>query len=137
MARQPTIGMAELEILRYIHDHPAATVGDVAEHFAQVRGHVRTTVQNVMQRLCQKGFLARRKLNGVYTYSARQSKGDLLRKLVGDFVETALGGSFSPFVAYLAREAKLTPKDVEDLRRLVRDLEAHPPKKPDAGKEPT
>jgi predicted transcriptional regulator len=125
MPRQPTIGKAELEILRFIHDHPGATVRDVAGHFSKTHGHVRTTVLNVMGRLCGKGFLTRRKIDGVFTYSAKQSKGDLFRRLVRDFVDTALGGSFSPFVAYLARDAKLTPQDVEDLRRLVRELDGH------------
>jgi predicted transcriptional regulator len=49
MPRQPTIGNAELEILRFIHDHPGATVRDVARHFSKTHGHVRTTVLNVME----------------------------------------------------------------------------------------
>lgn len=124
MARQPGIGQAELEVLRHIHDHHPVTVRDVAEHVSRTKGHTRTTVLNVMARLCNKGYLTRRKVGGVYQYAPRVPKGDLMRNMVGDFVERTLGGSLSPFVAYLARDAKVTDEDLRDLKQLVRDLDA-------------
>src|SRR3954471_9431842 len=100
MAPQPSIGRAELEVLHYVTDHHPVTIRDVADHVARERGIVRTTVLNVMNRLCDKGYLSRKKVGGVYHYSPKVSKRDLLRSLVRDFVERALGGSVSPFVAY-------------------------------------
>src|SRR4051812_25576625 len=94
----PNIGRAELEILRYVSDHHPVTVRDVADHVSATKGHGRTTVLNVMARLCRKGYLTRGKVDGVYRYSPRVPKKDLLRTLVRDFVERALGGSLSPFV---------------------------------------
>ena len=41
-----------------------------------------------------------------------------------DFVDGALGGSASPFVAYLAEDARLSAEDVARLKRLVDELEA-------------
>ena len=130
MPRPPGIGQAELEILHYIQDRYASdgplTVRQVADHVAATKGHTRTTVLNVMTRLVQKGYLSRRKprgKGGVYTYSPRQDKPDLLRSLVGDFVSRALGGSLSPFVAYLAQDARLTDQDLTDLRQLVQQLD--------------
>jgi predicted transcriptional regulator len=86
-----------------------------------------------MTRLVNKGYLTRHRApaaadaRGVYTYAPRVPKADLLRTLVGDFVSRALGGSLSPFVAYLAQDARLTDADVADLRRLLNDLETRPP----------
>jgi predicted transcriptional regulator len=117
------IGQAELEVLQYIQDHHPATVRDVAGHFGRLRGHVRTTTLNVMGRLVRKRYLSRRKTNGVYHYWPRQHKSELLRGLVGDFVERALGGSLSPFVAYLTEDAKLSDADITELKRLVDQLE--------------
>jgi len=42
--------------------------------------------------------------------------------LVKDFVDTTLGGSVSPFVAYLAEGDPITEDDMDLLTRLVRDL---------------
>ena len=127
MPKPPGIGQAELEILRHIHDRHPVTVRQVAAHVAATKGHTRTTVLNVMTRLVHKGFLTRRKTDGVYTYSPRVPQSEMLRSLVGDFVSRALGGSLSPFVAYLAQDARLTDADLAALRDLVRTLESRPP----------
>ncbi len=120
----PNIGRAEMEILRYVTDHHPVTVRQVADHVSETKGHVRTTVLNVMERLRQKGYLARKKTDGVFHYSPRLPKEELMRSLVGDFVDRALGGSLSPFVAYLTHEARLTEAELAELRALVQTLEA-------------
>ena len=126
MPSQSSIGQAELEVLRYIQEHHPVTVRQVADHVSQTKGHVRTTVLNVMARLVRKRHLVRRKQGGVYVYAPRVPAGQLLRNLVRDFVDKALGGSASPFVAYLAEDARLSPDDLEQLRRVVKQLEADP-----------
>jgi predicted transcriptional regulator len=123
MRRPASIGQAELEVLRYIADQPSVTVGEAAEHFAGARGYARTTVQAMMERLREKGFLQRRKLRGVYHYSPRVPQEDLLRRLVREFVAHTLGGSLTPFVAYLSQEAHLRDEELEELKRLVEELE--------------
>jgi predicted transcriptional regulator len=119
----PSLGRAELDILRYIADHQPVTVRQVADHFAATRGVVRTTLLNVMERLRRKGFLNRRRVEGVFQYSAIQPKADVLRTLVQQFVEQALGGSVSPFVAFLVNDARLSRDELRELRQLVEDLE--------------
>ena|SRR5216684_6223504 len=121
--KKPTIGQAELQVLQYIQDHHPITVRDVAAHFARTRGHVRTTTLNVMGRLLEKGYLARRKTGGIYHYTPGVPKRDMLRTMVGDFVQRALGGSLSPFVAYLAEHAEVNEKELAELKRLVGQLE--------------
>src|SRR4051794_5909710 len=122
--RRP-IGRAELEILQHIQSCGGpVTVRQGAEHISRTKGDVRTTGLNVMTRLVNKGYLVRRKREGVYEYSPRVPAGQLVRGLVRDFVDGALGGSASPFVAYLAEDARLSPEDVARLKRLVDDLEA-------------
>ena len=123
LREQPNIGRAEMEILRYITDHYPVTVRQVADHVSQTKGQVRTTVLNVMERLRQKGYLARKKTDGIFHYSPRLPREELLRSLVGDFVARTLGGSLSPFVAYLTHEAKLSEEELAELRALVQTLD--------------
>ena len=118
----PNIGRAEMETLRYILDHHPLSVREVAAHVSATKGHVRTTVLNVMERLRKKGFLKRQRVEGVFLYSPSVPQADLLRGLVRDFVTSTLGGSVSPFVAYLCDEVDLDDQEVEELRRLVREL---------------
>ena len=124
MLRQSKIGAAELGILQHISDHHhPITVGEVAEHFAGTKGHARTTVQTVMERLHKKGFLSRKRVGGAYLYSPRMPKKELLQSLVRDFVEQALGGSLEPFVAYLTERAELSDEELKELEQLMRDVD--------------
>ena len=120
--KEQKVGRAELEILHFVQDHHPVSVRDVADHFAEARGHVRTTILNVMERLRKKGFLMRKKSGGIFQYQPRVGKADLLRSLVGDFVEKTLGGSLSPFVAYLSRDAKLSEQELDELKQVVSGL---------------
>jgi predicted transcriptional regulator len=125
MPEQPNIGRAEMEILRYVTDHHPVTVRDVAEYVSETKGHVRTTVLNIMERLRKKGYLARRKNDGIFEYAPTVPKGVLFRGLVRDFVDKTLGGSLSPFVAYLAEDAKLSREEIAELKKTIRELEAN------------
>ncbi|HEX4795454.1 MAG TPA: BlaI/MecI/CopY family transcriptional regulator [Humisphaera sp.] len=127
MAAKP-IGRAELEILNFVHERHPITVRQVADELGQAKGVVRTTVLNVMTRLVQKGFLSRRKEDGVFVYRPRVPKTQLLRDLVRDFVDKSLEGSVSPFMLYLAEDARLSEDDVRRLRELVKSLDSRPGK---------
>lgn len=125
MARaRETIGREEMQVLRYVAENHPVSVRDVVDHVAATAGKARTTVLTVMERLREKGYLVRRKKGGIYLYSPRRSQAEVLRNLVADFVREALGGSVSPFVAYLAEEGNLKDEEVRELARLVADLEA-------------
>ncbi len=126
MTAQPTesLGRLELEVLRYVADHQPASVREVATHFAEISGQARTTLLTVMDRLRAKGYLKRRKVSGIHRYSATVAKADLLRRMVGEFVDDVLGGSVSPFVAYLSRSSLLSDDEVRKLEQLLKRIES-------------
>ena len=124
---RPNIGRAEMEILRYISDHHPVSVREVADHISAAKGQVRTTALNVMERLREKGYLKRRKANGIFQYSPSVPTAELLRSLVREFVNRTLGGSVSPFVAYLMQEGKLSAAELAELRTLVQEMDRENP----------
>ncbi len=117
------LGRLEFDVLGYIADHAPISVGKVAAHFAETSGQARTTVLTVMERLRRKRYLTRRKNGGVQQYSPTIPKADLLHRLVADFVDGILGGSVSPFVAYLTRHAKLSADEIRKLEQVLKDIE--------------
>jgi predicted transcriptional regulator len=123
MRREPQISRAELEVLRYVQDHAPITARQAAEHFAATRQAARTTVLTLLERLRAKGQVAREKDGSVYVYAPSVPKAEVQRALVRDFIERALGGSLSPFVAYLSREAEVTEDELAELKRLVSELD--------------
>jgi predicted transcriptional regulator len=117
-----SIGDQELTLLRYVAEQGEATVGEVAEGFGVPRGLARSTVLTMMERLRGKGYLERRPAEGVFRYSARETDGELLHGVVRDFVERTLGGSVSPFVAYLTATEEVSDGELAELERLVAKL---------------
>jgi predicted transcriptional regulator len=115
---------AEWELLQFILENHPITVREVTASFAATHEYARTTVLTMMERLREKGYLARRKVGGVNQYSPSEPKPDLMRGLVRDFVQKALGGSVTPFVAYLGKETRLSPEELRALKELVREQEA-------------
>ena len=114
---------AEWEILQYISAHHPITAREVADHFATTNQWARTTVITMIERLRDKSYLKRDDAGSVHLYSPSEPPTDLMQSLVRDFVQKALGGSVSPFVAYLGKEAKLSAEEVEALKKIVRELD--------------
>ena len=114
-----TLGGQELTLLRYVTDHAPITVREVAAKFGETHGLARTTILTMMERLRGKGYLTRGKDAGAFEYRPVVAKTELMQTLVHDFVEKALGGSLSPFVAYLTDAKDLSERELSDLRRLL------------------
>ena len=125
MGKNLPLGDQEADLLRYVSDRAPISVRDVANDWGTDHGLARTTVLTMMERLRKKGFLNREKgdAGGVLRYSPAQAKTDLLRSLIQDFVQNRLGGSVTPFVAYLAESSDLNESEVAQLRQLVESLE--------------
>lgn len=118
-----TIGDQELSLLRHIADHGPMTVGDAAASFGASRGLARSTVLTMMERLRKKGHLGRRRVDGVYHYAPRTAPGAALQQAVQTFVDRTLGGSITPFVAYVAEREHLSDDEIEELETLLAKLQ--------------
>ena len=117
-----TLGDQELALLRFVAAEGPISVGEAVERFGAPRGLARSTVLTVMERLRKKKRLTRRRAGGVYLYQSREGMEALLSGVVRSFVETALEGSVSPFVAYLSEPGRMSESEIRDLERLVKKL---------------
>lgn len=121
---KPTIGDQELALLRYLAEHQAASVGEVAAGFGEPRGLARSTVLTMMERLRGKAYLKRRQLRGLYRYSTATAPKEAMRSAVGSFVEKTLSGSVSPFVAWMSERAEVSDNELSELEALVAQLQS-------------
>ena len=119
MNKPASLGDQELTLLRYVTDYAPVTVREAAAQFGEPHGLARTTILTMMERLRTKGYLTRRKDAGAFEYRPVVAKTELMQTLVHDFVEKTLGGSLSPFVAYLTDAKGLSERELSDLRKLL------------------
>jgi predicted transcriptional regulator len=125
MSSQPrrTIGDQELALLRFVSDRGRATVAQAVEGFGAPRGLARSTVLTMMERLRKKGHVTRRRADGVYHYAPRTEPGTAARHAVEAFVQRTLGGSITPFVAYLADREQVSDEELAELETLLSQLQ--------------
>jgi predicted transcriptional regulator len=117
------IGERELELLRWVESHGSCSVGEAADGFGAPLGLARSTVQTMLERLHEKGHLQRRRDAGVYRFAPSVAAGELLSGMVRSFVAGPLGGSVSPFVAYLAEQEEVSAAELAELEALVERLQ--------------
>jgi predicted transcriptional regulator len=98
----------------------------VGDNLAETKGQTRNTALNMMERLRTKGFLEREKVDGVFRYSPSASKRRMVDDLIQEFVDSMLGGSLSPLVAYLTRKGEMSEKQIQELSSLIEKLEDAP-----------
>jgi predicted transcriptional regulator len=118
-----TLGDQELDLLRFVSDNEPITVADVAQKYGETGGLARTTVLTMMERLRKKGYLVRSKQDGAFLYQTVESTRQVMSEVVGNFVKNTLGGTVSPFIAFLTESQSLAPDEVDALRALLNKLE--------------
>ena len=125
-APDATLGDQELEVLRFVAERAPVTVREVADEWGKPRGRARTTILTMMERLRKKGFLLRDETGageGSFRYRPAVAPQAVMQTLVRDFVQKTLGGSLSPFVAYLADAPEgLRDDEVAELKKLVAEM---------------
>jgi predicted transcriptional regulator len=119
----PSLGELEIRVLRLVWEHQPCTERIVSDIIQSDREVARTTVLKTMQRLEGKGLLVRVSGEGSVKFRAVLDRKRVLPALVSRFVDTILGGSADPLVAYLADSAKLSATDLESLRTIARKVE--------------
>lgn len=120
--RKPLLGELEMEVLNYVADHHPISARQVADQFGEPRGLARTTILTVLENLRTKEYLTRCKQGSVFLYEPGAARNDLLKNLVQKFVESSLGGSVSPIVAYLGQTKQISDEELIELQRLVEGL---------------
>ncbi len=119
-----SIGDQELALLQAIGQQGEASVGEVAAGFGEARGLARSTVLTMMERLRAKGYLRRRRVDGLYRYAATAREDDVVQGAVAAFVEKTLQGSVSPFVAFMSRRGGVSDDELAELEALVARLQS-------------
>ncbi len=120
----PSLGELEIRVLRLVWEYQPCTERQVSDIITSEREVARTTVLKTMQRLEAKGLLVRVPGAGPVRFRAAVDRKRVLPALVERFVDTVLGGSAGPLVAYLADSDRLSGKDLETLRSIARKLES-------------
>ena len=120
MARQlPELTPAEWLVMKVCWDKGKCTARDVYEEALKHRDWQYQTVKTMLDRLAQKGYVRVDKIGPICLYKPTISQAKVTGNAMDQFVGTVLDGALAPMFAHLARGRKLTPDEIESLRKLI------------------
>lgn len=117
--KKVTINDTEWDLLDVLWRAERATAREVSEALAKKRGWAVSTTKTLLDRMVPKGLVTARQVGNVWEYTPALRRVDARRSAWTDFVQKAFGGASAPALHFLAKEAKLSKKELAELRALL------------------
>jgi BlaI family transcriptional regulator, penicillinase repressor len=110
---------SELQILGVLWRRGPSTVREVHSDLAGPTGY--TSVLKLMQIMTDKGLLVREISDSARAHIYRPAHSETLtqRKIVGDLLHRAFGGSARKLVAAALSSRRASPAELEEIRKLL------------------
>jgi len=115
----PALSPSETEILRLVWQLGQATVQEVCDKLPARRKIAYATVQTLLRRLENKGYLKHEVRGKAHVFFAAVKKEHVVKRSVGDFLDRLFGGDPIPLMQYLAEHGKINADDIERLKTLA------------------
>ena len=114
----PPLSEAQLEIMEIVWERGETTVADVWNALAPRRGVSRNTVQTLMSRLDERGWLRHRADGKTFFYRAAHPREASQRQLVRNLLQSAFGGAAEGLVMTLL-ETGVSPEEARRIRAMI------------------
>ncbi len=116
---RPQISRAESQVLGVVLELGQATVQQVLDSLPPSRQVGYATVQTLLRRLEKKGYLGHTSQGRAHVFEPIGDAEEIRAESVDDFVDRLYGGEALPLVQGLVRRGRISPEDIERLRRLL------------------
>lgn len=110
---------AETEILRLVWQLGEATVQKIHEALPDSRKVAYKTVQTLLRRLEEKGYLAHKIKGKAHVFCPAVKREAVVKRTVLDFLDRLFGGDPRPLMQFLAEDGRIDAEDIERLKGLI------------------
>lgn len=118
----PPLANAELAVMELLWDQSGLTARKIRETlYPDASKAQHGTVQRLLQRLEEKGFVARDKSLPVHLFSAVISREAYASGQLEMLTAKLTGGSIAPLITHLLEHEKITPTEIKRLRRILEE----------------
>lgn len=122
MKNLPQISDSEWQVMKVIWSQTSCTANQVVQALAERTDWQPKTVKTLINRLVNKaaiGFETDREDKKTYHYFALVSERDCVRAESQSFLKRVFNGSPNIMLANFIKEYKLTPEDIDELKRIL------------------
>lgn len=122
--KSPPLANAELAVMELLWDRNRVTARAIRETlYPDASKAQHGTVQRLLQRLEEKGFVERDRTLPVHLFSAAISREAYASSQLESLAAKLTGGSLAPLITHLIEQHKIAPEEIERLRRILEDAE--------------
>jgi predicted transcriptional regulator len=112
----------ELQIMQALWDRSSISIREILEAFPDRERPAYTTIQTTIYRLEAKGAVRRvRKISNAHIFEAVVTRGATVRRFLDDLLRL-FGGRSQPVMAHLIESGKLSPDDIREAQKALRQL---------------
>lgn len=116
----PQISEAEWEVMKALWEGGEPTAGEVARRVAQWKDWHPRTVKTLLSRLVRKGAAEMKEATGGrFVYRAKATREACRRDESRSFLARVFDGQVGPAVVQFVQEAKLSRREIEELKRIL------------------
>jgi predicted transcriptional regulator len=117
------ISDAESVVMKVIWSRGTATTEEVVAGVSGVEQWQESTIKTLLNRLLKKGAISARKDGRRFVYSPELTHDEWVTSESRGFIDRLFDGRVAPLVSHFSRQRKLSKKDIEDIKRLIKELE--------------
>jgi BlaI family transcriptional regulator, penicillinase repressor len=117
------IPAAESHIMDALWRRGPLSTEEIVDEVGEVQGWTEGTVRTLINRLLRKKAIAGERKAGRFSYRPLIDRDAYVLTESQGLLDRLFDGEVAPMIAHFARHRALTPKDVEQLKALIRDLD--------------
>ncbi|MEZ0472273.1 BlaI/MecI/CopY family transcriptional regulator [Luteimonas salinilitoris] len=117
------ISEAESAVMEVLWERQPLAAEEVFAALRASRDWQEPTVKTLLNRLLKKGAIRATREGRRYLYAPLLAREDWVARQSEGFVERLFGGRVAPLVAHFSERGRLTPADIEQLRRLIESFD--------------
>jgi predicted transcriptional regulator len=126
-AKRRPLAEGQLEIMEIVWEGGEVTVADVWKALSARRPVARNTVQTMLQRLKEQGWLHSRTDSHAHRYRAAVPREAALRNMLQRLVDVVFAGSTAGLLAALLDRRQVSPEEAARIRALIDQAERKEP----------
>jgi len=116
----PNISESEWSVMEVLWDSSPRTASDVAKALKEQTGWAENTVRTLLTRLVEKGALKiSDEAGSPKLYSPAVKREACVKAESESFLERIFQGAAKPLLVHFAKDARLTPEEVKELKKLL------------------
>ena len=119
-----SIANAEMAVMNLLWESDRLTAREIRENLYPDAGKAQHgTVQRLLQRLEDKGYVERDRSLPVHFFSAALSRQTYAGMQLESLAETLTAGSFAPLITHLVEQKKISREEIDRIRAILDEEE--------------